>query len=55
MHFGFMKTPKVMDGLKLAYVEPELGIDPQNHLVLFRAGDGDAQERGVSKPSVNQP
>src|SRR5580692_12761328 len=30
LHFGFMETPDVMDGLKLACQEPELrGIDPE--------------------------
>jgi hypothetical protein len=30
-HFGFMETPDVMEGLKLACLEPELrGIDPHN-------------------------
>jgi KUP system potassium uptake protein len=36
-HFGFMETPNVMEGLKLACQEPELrGIDPQNITYYFR-------------------
>jgi KUP system potassium uptake protein len=36
-HFGFMETPNVMEGLKLACLEPELrGIDPQNITYYFR-------------------
>ena len=36
-HFGFMETPDVMAGLKLACLEPELhGIDPQNITYYFR-------------------
>jgi KUP system potassium uptake protein len=36
MHFGFMKTPNVMDGRKLACIEPDLrGIDPQNITYYF--------------------
>jgi KUP system potassium uptake protein len=35
--FGFMETPNVMDGLKLACLEPELrGIDPHNITYYFR-------------------
>jgi KUP system potassium uptake protein len=35
--FGFMETPDVMDGLKLACREPELrGIDPENITYYFR-------------------
>jgi KUP system potassium uptake protein len=37
LHFGFMETPNVMDGLKLACQEPELrGIDPENITYYFR-------------------
>jgi len=37
LHFGFMETPNVMEGLKLACLEPELrGIDPQNITYYFR-------------------
>jgi KUP system potassium uptake protein len=37
-HFGFMETPNVMEGLKLAcHIEPELrGIDPQKITYYFR-------------------
>ena len=36
-HFGFMETPDMMEGLKLACLEPELrGIDPQNITYYFR-------------------
>jgi KUP system potassium uptake protein len=36
-HFGFMETPDMMEGLKLACLEPELrGIDPQNITYHFR-------------------
>jgi KUP system potassium uptake protein len=36
-HFGFMETPDVMEGLKLACLEPELrGIDPPNITYYFR-------------------
>ena len=36
-HFGFMETPDVMEGLKLACREPELhGIDPENITYYFR-------------------
>jgi KUP system potassium uptake protein len=36
-HFGFMEAPDVMEGLKLACLEPELrGIDPQNITYYFR-------------------
>ena len=36
-HFGFMETPDVMEGLKLACREPELhGIDPQSITYYFR-------------------
>jgi KUP system potassium uptake protein len=36
-HFGFMETPDVMAGLKLACLEPELsGIDPHNITYYFR-------------------
>src|SRR5246127_5131366 len=36
-HFGFMETPDVMEGLKLACRLPELrGIDPQNITYYFR-------------------
>jgi KUP system potassium uptake protein len=36
-HFGFMETPDVMEGLKLACLEAELhGIDPQNITYYFR-------------------
>jgi KUP system potassium uptake protein len=36
-HFGFMETPDVMEGLKLACLEPELrGIDPHNITYYFR-------------------
>jgi KUP system potassium uptake protein len=35
--FGFMETPDIMEGLKLACLEPELrGIDPQNITYYFR-------------------
>jgi KUP system potassium uptake protein len=37
MHFGFMETPDMMDGLTLACHAPELhGIDPQNITYYFR-------------------
>src|SRR5246127_2362405 len=37
LHFGFMETPDVMEGLKLACLEPELrGIDPENITYYFR-------------------
>ena len=36
-HFGFMETPNVMEGLKLACLAPELrGIDPRNITYYFR-------------------
>ena len=36
-HFGFMETPDVMEGLKLACLEPELrGIDPLSITYYFR-------------------
>jgi KUP system potassium uptake protein len=36
-HFGFMETPNVMEGLKLACLESDLrGIDPQNITYYFR-------------------
>jgi KUP system potassium uptake protein len=36
-HFGFMETPDVMEGLKLACLAPELrGIDPHNITYYFR-------------------
>ena len=36
-HFGFMETPDVMEGLKLACLEPGLhGIDPHNITYYFR-------------------
>jgi KUP system potassium uptake protein len=36
-HFGFMETPDIMEGLKLACTEPALhGIDPQNITYYFR-------------------
>lgn len=36
-HFGFMETPDVMEGLKIACQQPELqGIDPQNITYYFR-------------------
>jgi KUP system potassium uptake protein len=36
-HFGFMETPDVMEGLRLACLEPELhGIDPPNITYYFR-------------------
>jgi KUP system potassium uptake protein len=36
-HFGFMETPNVMEGLKLACLAPELrGIDPENITYYFR-------------------
>jgi KUP system potassium uptake protein len=36
-HFGFMETPDVMEGLKLACLEPDLhGIDPHNITYYFR-------------------
>ena len=36
-HFGFMETPDVMEGLKLACRDPELhGIDPPNITYYFR-------------------
>jgi KUP system potassium uptake protein len=36
-HFGFMETPDVMEGLKLACLKPELhGIDPHNITYYFR-------------------
>jgi KUP system potassium uptake protein len=36
-YFGFMEAPDVMEGLKLACLEPELcGIDPQNITYYFR-------------------
>jgi len=36
-HFGFMETPNMMEGLKLACSAPELcGIDPQNITYYFR-------------------
>jgi KUP system potassium uptake protein len=37
LHFGFMEVPDVMDGLKLACLEPELrGIDPKTITYYFR-------------------
>ena len=37
LHFGFMGTPNVMEGLKRACQEPELrGIDPENITYYFR-------------------
>ena len=37
LHFGFMETPNVMEGLKRACQEPELrGIDPENITYYFR-------------------
>src|SRR6202008_658857 len=36
-HFGFMETPDVMEGLRLACREPELrGIDPETMTYYFR-------------------
>src|SRR5246127_690501 len=36
-HFGFMETPDVMQGLRLAWRKPELpGIDPDNITYYFR-------------------
>ena len=36
-HFGFMEAPDVMEGLKLACLEPELrGIDPHDITYYFR-------------------
>jgi KUP system potassium uptake protein len=36
-YFGFMESPDMMEGLKLACLEPELrGIDPQNITYYFR-------------------
>jgi len=36
-HFGFMETPDIMEGLKLACLEPELrGIDPHSITYYFR-------------------
>src|SRR5690242_16617142 len=36
-HFGFMETPDVMEGLRLACRKPELaGIDPENITYYFR-------------------
>jgi KUP system potassium uptake protein len=36
-HFGFMETPNIMEGLKLACLTPELrGIDPHNITYYFR-------------------
>ncbi|WJR77600.1 KUP/HAK/KT family potassium transporter [Bradyrhizobium sp. NP1] len=36
-HFGFMETPDVMEGLRLACQQPELrGIDPENITYYFR-------------------
>jgi KUP system potassium uptake protein len=36
-YFGFMEAPDVMEGLRLACLEPELrGIDPQNITYYFR-------------------
>jgi KUP system potassium uptake protein len=36
-YFGFMETPNVMDGLKLACLHPELrGIDPETITYYFR-------------------
>ena len=36
-HFGFMETPDVMEGLKLACLQAELhGIDPENITYYFR-------------------
>ena len=36
-YFGFMEAPDVMEGLKLACLEPELrGIDPQDITYYFR-------------------
>jgi KUP system potassium uptake protein len=36
-YFGFMETPDMMEGLRLACLEPELrGIDPQNITYYFR-------------------
>jgi KUP system potassium uptake protein len=36
-HFGFMETPDVMEGLRLACRLPELrGIDPENITYYFR-------------------
>ena len=36
-YFGFMETPNVMEGLKLACLEPALrGIDPENITYYFR-------------------
>jgi len=36
-HFGFMETPNIMQGLKLACLAPEFsGIDPQNITYYFR-------------------
>jgi KUP system potassium uptake protein len=37
LHFGFMETPNIMDGLKRACLDPELrGIDPHNITYYFR-------------------
>jgi KUP system potassium uptake protein len=37
LHFGFMETPDVMEGLRLACRQPELaGIDPENITYYFR-------------------
>ena len=37
LHFGFMETPDMMEGLKLACLAPHLqGIDPQNITYYFR-------------------
>jgi KUP system potassium uptake protein len=36
-HFGFMEAPDVMEGLRLACLEPELrGIDPHDITYYFR-------------------
>jgi KUP system potassium uptake protein len=55
-HFGFMETPDVMEGLKLACLEPELrGIDPWNITYYFRRVmviPGNASGMGVWRKSL---
>jgi KUP system potassium uptake protein len=48
MHFGFMETPNVMDGLKLRLPRARTSRHRSSeHHILFQAGDGDPQQRGI--------
>ena len=55
LYFGFMESPNVMEGLKLACTDPELrGIDPGADHLLLPPGHGHPERQGARDGGVEK-